>query len=154
VSRAELFEDENLLAALSVALDDLDPVSVEAVRAGASSWEISQLEGELAALAADSSSDGQVVLLSDEAEIRCLTFVANQLTVEIKIDCEHQAVGVVLPKVAKVIEVEQASVKGPPFTMRTQSDHLGQFRLGLLRGLCRLRIGTGPEAVVTSWFYC
>ncbi len=154
MSRWELFEDEGLLAALSVALDNLDPVSVEAVRAGASSWEISHVDGELAALAADSSSRGQVILLSDEEDMRCLTFVANQLTVEIKIDCEHQAVGVMSPGVAKVIEVERASMKGPPFTMRTVSDQLGQFRLGLVTGLCRLRIGTGPEAVVTSWFSC
>ena len=49
MSRRELFEDEGLLAALSVALDNLDPVSVEAV-APVPVMEISHVDGELAAL--------------------------------------------------------------------------------------------------------
>ena len=154
MKRPDLFDDQGLLTALSIALDGLDPVPVEAVRAADSSWEICHMDGELAALAADSFTDGQLVVRSDEADIRCLTFLANQLTVEIKIDCEHHAVGVISPEAVKVIEVEWASTKGPPFKMITQSDRSGKFELHPVKGLCRLRVGNGADAVVTSWFYC
>jgi hypothetical protein len=151
MSRPDIAKDEELLRALSAALEDLDPVPDEALRAADSAWDICHVDGELAALVSPAPDR---LVLRDEADLRSMTFVASKLSVEIEIDSDRHAVGVLSPPGARVIEVEPVSSKGPPFASTVHSDDLGRFRLDLDVGLCRLRIGTGPEAVFTSWFYC
>jgi hypothetical protein len=153
MSRPDMSKDDELLQALSTALDDLDPVPDEALRAATSAWDICHIEGELAALVG-SAPDQPVALLRDEADLRSMTFVASNLSVEIEIDDDRHAVGLLSPPVAMVVEVESVSSKRPPLARAVHSDDLGRFRLDLEVGLCRLRIGVGPEAVFTSWFYC
>lgn len=153
MSGADIFNDDVLLRALSAALDDLDPVPDEALRSADSAWDICHIDGELAALVG-SAPDRPLAPLRDDADLRSMTFVASKLAIEMEIDSDRHAVGVLSPPSATVIEVEPVSSKGPPFASRAQSDDLGRFRLDLEVGLCRLRIGTGPEAVFTSWFYC
>ncbi len=152
MSGPDISKDEELLRALSAALEDLDPVPDVALRAADSAWDIYHVDGELAALVGP-APDG-LVLLRDEADLRSMTFVASKLSVEIEIDNDRHAVGVLSPPGVRVIEVEPVSSMGPPFARTVHSDDLGRFRLDLDVGLCRLRIGTGPEAVFTSWFYC
>jgi hypothetical protein len=153
MSGPDLSKDDVLLQVLSAALDDLDPVSVEALRTAASAWDICHVEGELAALM-DPAPDRRLALLRDEADLRSMTFVASKLKVEIEIDLDRHVVGVISPPTANIIEVESVSSKGPPFARTAHSDEFGRFRLELEMGLCRLRIGGGPDAVLTSWFYC
>jgi hypothetical protein len=153
MSRPDLSKDDVLLHALSAALDDLDPVPEEALQAANSAWDICHIDGELAALV-DPGPDRPVALLGDEADLTSMTFVASNLSVEIEIDNDLHAIGVLSPPGARVIAVEPVSSKGPPFARKAYSDDLGRFRVDLEVGLCRLRIGSGPEAVFTSWFYC
>jgi len=154
MSEPDFSDDDVLLAALSEALDHLDPVPTGALRAASTSWEIFHVDAELAGLVTDTSSDGPIVLLREEADLRTLTFVSSRLTVEIEVDGDRRAVGVLSPPAAMAIEVEAASSQGQPLTKTALSDDLGRFWLDLGIGLCRLRIGSGPDAVVTSWFYC
>ena len=149
----DLSDDDVLAAALSAALDDLDPVHEAAVAAAATACDLPDAEGELAALVAESS--GMLALMRDETEHTMLTFAASQLTVEIDIDRDHHAVGVITPPACTTIEVETSARHASPGVRTVRSDDLGRFRLDLDGGLCRLRIGAGRDAVVvTSWFYC
>jgi hypothetical protein len=148
----DLSDDDVLAAALSAALDDLDPVPEAAVAVAATACDLPDAEVELAALVAESS--GALALMRDESDHTMLTFAASQLTVEIEIDREHHAVGVITPPASTTIEVE-TSRHAPPGPRTVRSDDLGRFRLDLDGGLCRLRIGAGRDAVVvTSWFHC
>jgi hypothetical protein len=153
MSGPDISNDDVLLQMLSAALDDLDPVPDEALQAAGGAWDICHVDGELAALVGP-GPDRPVALLRDEADLRSMTFVASKLSVEIEIDNDRHAIGVLSPPGARVIEVEPVSSNGPPYARTVQSDDLGRFRLDLEVGLCRLRIGTGHEAVFTSWFYC
>lgn len=149
----DLTDDAVLEDALSAAIDDLDPVPTEAVATAAAACDLLHPEGELAALVAESAL-GETVLMRDDAEHTMLTFAASELTVEIEIDREHRAVGVITPPAETLIEVE-TSARTPAAVQSVRSDELGRFRMDLAGGLCRLRIGAGPQAVVvTSWFYC
>jgi hypothetical protein len=153
VTHPDLSSDDGLLAALSESIDDLDPVPAAAVEAATTSWEIGHVEGELAALAADGSF-GSLTLRRDEADLKSLTFVASRLTVELEIDDQRRAVGAISPPTATVVAVEVASQQAPFASSTVTSDELGRFAVDLAMGLCRLRIGSGPDAVFTSWFYC
>jgi hypothetical protein len=148
----DLSNDPELEANLSVSLDHLDPVPEAAVRAASMACEMPHADGELATLVAE-SAPGDVLVLRDEAESTTLTFATPRMTVEIEIDRDHHAVGAISPPVATVIEVER-SARQPSAPATAHSDELGRFRVDLGAGLYRLRIGSGPEAVVTSWFYC
>lgn len=157
MSDPDLSDDDILLAALSASIDHLDPVPAAAVRAASSSWEVGHVEAELAALAApaaEQSLDGSLVLRTDEADLESLRFVASRLTVELEIDDRRRGVGLLTPAVATLIEVDVASPQGSHATRIVYSDELGRFQVDLGIGLCRLRISSGPDGVVTSWFYC
>jgi hypothetical protein len=134
MTEPELSHDDGLLAALSALRDHLDPVPERAVGAAGSSF-------------AD-----ELVLLREEAEATTLTFVASRLTVEIEIDSARHVVGVISPPASTVIEVETSSAQRPPSPRSARSDDLGRFRIDVGIGLCRLRIGSGADAVFTSWF--
>jgi hypothetical protein len=154
ISDPDLSDDDALLAALSVSIDHLDPVPAAAVGAASGSWELGHFEGEVAARAADAAWDDSLALRRDEADLKSLTFVASRLTLEIEIDDQRHAVGLITPAAATVIEVDAASPQAPHATRTVRTDELGRFQMDLGIGLCRLRVGSGPDAVVTSWFYC
>ena len=84
---------------------------------------------------------------------RPLTFRCSQITVEIEIDDEGHVVGVLSPPAVTTVAVEIASKPGLPAEVSCRSDELGRFQVVLGHGLCRLRIGSGADAVATSWFY-
>ena len=149
----DLRDDDVLLAVLSGVLHGSDPVPADAKRAAAAACELRHVDSELASLVADSSID-EGLLFRDEVGTLVMTFRCDQLSVEIEIDRDGQAVGVISPPVATELRVETPSTRGTPRGMSTRSDELGRFQIGVGMGLCRLRIGSGPEAVVTAWFYC
>jgi hypothetical protein len=150
----DLSTDQDLLDLLSEVLDILDPVPAPAVEAAIAAADICQAGQELAALVDDSRDREALVIVRDEADSMVLTFRAPRLTVEIEIDTEHRAVGLISPPESTIIEVETTSAQAFPVDGTARSDELGRFRIGVGVGLCRLRIGSGPDAVVTSWFYC
>jgi hypothetical protein len=149
----DLSDDDVLAATLSAALDDLDPVPDAAMRAAAAACELPHADGELAALVAEAAL-GDLVLMRDETESTTLTFAASRVTVEIEIDRDHHAVGIITPPATTMIAVETSSRQATPAMRTARSDELGRFRVELGAGLCRLRIGSGADAIVTSWFYC
>jgi hypothetical protein len=150
----DLSSDEDLLNLLSEVLDTLDPVPAPALEVAIAAADICQAEHELAALVDDSTDREALVIFRDEADSMVLTFRAARLTVEIEIDTERRAVGLISPPQSTIIEMETASAQAIPVDGTARSDELGRFRIGVGVGLCRLRIGPGPDAVVTSWFYC
>jgi hypothetical protein len=156
MKRPNLSEDEVLLAAVSDAIDHLDPVSPRALEAAVAACDIGYADAELASLVADSlASEG--VLLRDELDSTMLTFRSSRLTVELEIDHDLHAVGLISPAASTGVVVETAATPGAPVPSRTwnaRSDDLGRFRIDVGAGLCRLRIGTGSETTVTSWFHC
>jgi hypothetical protein len=154
MNHPDLSNDGVLLAALSASLDHLDPVPEAAVRAAAAACELRRADGELAALVAESLLDEPLALLRDEADNTALTFVASRLTVELEIDRDRHAVGLISPPVSTEIGVETSSRQPSPLAATARSDDLGRFRIDVGVGLCRLRIGSGTEVVVTSWFHC
>jgi hypothetical protein len=154
VSGPDISKDDELLEALSAALDALDPVPDEALQAAAGAWEICNIDAELAPLVATSQPVPDLALMRDEADLRSMSFVASKLTVDIEINSDRHIIGVISPPAARIIEVESASATRPALGRTVRSDDLGRFRLDLEVGLCRLRIGTGPDAVLTAWFYC
>jgi hypothetical protein len=152
MTRPDLSDDDVLLTAVSAVIDGMDPVPPGAVRAAVAASELPNADNELAALVAD-STDAEPLLLRHETDSLVLTFRSSQVTVEIEIDRDGHAVGVISPAAATDVALETSSLRTPPVT-GTRSDDLGRFQLDVGPGLCRLRIGSGPEAVLTSWFYC
>ncbi len=147
----DLTDDAVLLALVSIMLDLDDPVPLGARRAAMAACELRNVESEMIMLVADGASGEE--LLREDRGSRPLTFRCSQITVEIEIDGEGRAVGVLSPPAVITVAVEMASKPGPPVEVSCQSDELGRFQVVLSHGLCRLRIGSGVEAVATSWFY-
>jgi hypothetical protein len=156
MKRPDLSEDEILATILSDAIDHLDPVSTRAVEAAVAACDIGYADAELAALVADSMADAGV-LLRDELDSTVLTFRSSRVTVELEIDRDLHAIGLISPPAATEVVVETAATPGAAASSRTWSartDELGRFRIDVDAGLCRLRIGSGSETTVTSWFHC
>jgi hypothetical protein len=91
--------------------------------------------------------------LSSNSEITTVTFVAARLSVELEVHPDHHGAGTISPPLATAVELERA-IPLLDGVVTVHSDDDGRFDLQLGDGLCRLRIGSGPEAVVTSWFHC
>ena len=151
--KPELTDDDTLLAALSAVIAAMDPVPSGARRAAVAACGLWNADNELAALVADSTA-GELVLLRDDSDSLLLTFRSMRLTVEVEIDGDGQAIGLISPPGRTDIELEVASSSSLPSEARVRSDDLGRFHIHLGRGRRRLRIGSGPDAIVTSWFYC
>jgi hypothetical protein len=147
----DLNDDAVLLSLLSIMLDRLDPVPPAASRAAMAACELRHVDRELVMLVADTASGEE--LLRDDRGGTPLTFECSQFTVEIEIDAEGHAVGVLSPPAVIEIAVEMAAKPRAPSEVSSLSDELGRFQIDLGHGLCRLRIGSGTGAVATSWFY-
>jgi len=150
----DLNDDEVLLTLLAEMIDADDDPPAPAVQAALVACELARAEGELVALVAESTGEERLVGVRDEIEATVFKFRASNLTVELEIGLDGHAIGVISPPQATEIEVERASAQVPPLHPVCRSDELGRFRMDVANGLCRLRIGTGDNAVITSWFYC
>lgn len=147
----DLTDDAVLLFFLSTMLDAVDPVPAAALRAAAAACELQHVDGELAMLAAEAG--GPKELFRDDRDNTVLTFRCDQLTIEIEVDGDAYAVGVLSPPTVTTIAVEVASRARFPAEARCQSDDLGRFQVEVGHGLCRLLVGSGVDVVATSWFY-
>jgi len=148
----DLRDDAVLLAVLSIVVDGLDPVPPGAIRAAVAACELRHVDHELASLVADSSVGGQL-LRRHESEPTVLTFGGDELMVEVELDGDGYAVGLLSPPTATDVVVEAVLPRSSRTGDTTRSDELGRFHIGLGAGLCRLRIGSGADAVFTAWFY-
>ena len=134
----DLTDDAVLLALVSIMLDLDDPVPLGARRAAMAACELRNVESEMIMLVADGASGEE--LLREDRGGRPLTFRCSQITVEIEIDGEGRAVGVLSPPAVITVAVEMASKPGPPVEVSCQSDELGRFQVVLSHGDRRAKI--------------
>jgi hypothetical protein len=140
-------DDDELLADLSRALE---PVPASFVQAGKMSFTWRSIDAELAALTYDSSRD--LVAAADSraepAALRCLTFDASQVTIELEI--VHDALhGQLVPPAPGAAEIRHADGT----VDRVAIDEVGYFTstpvpAGTFRLYCAPE---GGEAVLTDW---
>jgi hypothetical protein len=147
------YRNDVFLDLLSSVIDALDPVPPAAHDAAHAAGEMSYADQELAALVENAVGE-EALLLADESESTILTFRAPRLTIEIEIYERSHVVGALTPPATSVVHLEVASNASSGQDRAVSSDELGRFRIQVERGLTRLRIGSGPNSVVTSWFYC
>lgn len=102
-------DDDDLLAAVKVALREASDVPASFVEAGKASFTWRSIDAELAALTYDSAQDALAgsATRAEPAALRCLTFGASRLTIELEIigDVLH---GQVVPPQAGEVEVRHA----------------------------------------------
>lgn len=138
-------DDDQLLALLGAALDEMDPVPADAV-ATAHAAHLLRLDGELADLVFDSLVDDRAVGVRDAAagEVRSLTFAAAGRTIEVDIT-DDDLVGRVTPP-GTGLELVQPTGRTP-----VAADELGRFRVSLTSGPLRLALSGEPGPATTPW---
>lgn len=142
--------DDDLLAAVKVALREADDVPASFIEAGKSSFTWRNIDAELAALTYDSAQDALAgaATRAEPAALRCLTFGASRHTIELEIiaDVLH---GQVVPPQAGEAEVRHAD---GTVTASTIND-VGYFTASPVpTGTFRLHCRTADGAIVqTDW---
>jgi hypothetical protein len=159
MTRFDLADDDVLLALLSDALDEADPVPGGAVVAAKAFAQMGDVDAELALLVADSLLDAEVVLFRHDLTLdqlggptdRLLSFATPQLSVDVDIQANGTTViGAITPPMSVDVDLETGTESGIE-TVSTRSDELGRFHLEIGPGRCRLRIHAHGAAVVTPW---
>jgi hypothetical protein len=150
VTSAWSSDDDALLTAVKEALQEATDVPASFIEAGVSSYAWHNIDAELAALTYDSSRDllAGASTRAEPAELRCMTFDANHLTIELEIiaDALH---GQVVPPQRGTIELRHA---GGQVTTAEIND-VGYFTaVPLPAGKFRLYCNTNSGvAVLTDW---
>lgn len=148
--RPDLGDDDQLLAQLSLALEEDDPVPSDAMAMASSIFELGDADAELAELVFDSLFDEALVVMRTDisAAPRALSFAAGRC----RIDIELSADGSTLLGQLDPAERTEVELETPAFSRRVESDELGRFRFGIERGSLRLRVLTDTGVVVaTPW---
>lgn len=142
--------DDQLLAQLGRALDELDAVPQDAVDVALSAFELGRVDAELADLLFDSLLDEEPVGMRHVGvqDARSLAFTSQGHRIDIElIDSDGTLLGQIDPATAAVVELE-----GPDGHRRVDADDLGRFRFDAVRGSLRLQISTSDEVlIVTPW---
>ena len=150
VTNAWLSDDDALLTAVKEALHEQSDVPASFVDAGVASYAWHNIDAELAALTYDSSQDmlAGASTRAEPAELRCLTFDANHLTIELEI-ISGTLHGQVVPPQRGTIELRHA---GGTVTTAEIND-VGYFTAAPLpEGTFRLYCNTNSGvAVLTDW---
>jgi len=146
----EVYDDEELLAALRQALAERQAVPPEFVEAAKNAFAWHNIDAELAELTYDSSRDAEHApsTRAETASIRALTFTSAHLTIELEVTGDA-LVGQVVPVQAGTIEVQVQSGPATAFP----ADEIGCFSIapipdGPFRLYCRTAAGVDA---VTGW---
>jgi hypothetical protein len=148
-------DDEQLLAALGDAVQEVQDVPRDFIEAGKAAYAWRTIDAELAALTYDSAlsgtaeADGLIPAgtRAEPAVLRGLTFTSDRLTVEIQIGTDG-LLGQIAPPQAGQAEVQ--FVTGGSTVVPI--DEIGWFALRPAPGAAfRLRLRTGGDDVLTSW---
>jgi hypothetical protein len=146
---AELWDDDELLAALRGALRARQAVPPEFVAAGKSAFAWHNIDAELAQLTYDSERDAESApSRSEAASVRALTFSSPHLTVELEVTPDA-LVGQIVPIQAGTVEV----VTGTGQAQAVSADEIGCFSISPIPAApfrLRCRTATGIEAL-TGW---
>jgi hypothetical protein len=149
VTSAWWTDDDALLTAVKDALHERDDVPASFVDAGTASFAWRNIDAELAALTYDSSQDALAgtSTRAEPAELRCLTFDAKHLTIELEIiaDVLH---GQVVPPQPGTVELRHADGE----VTTAEINDVGYFTATPLpAGTFRLHCNTADGAVLTDW---
>jgi hypothetical protein len=155
VTRFDLSNDEVLLARLSEAIDEADPVPPEAVAAAKAVARLQDIDAELAIFVADSRLDEEALLFrhdltmerSGQQSDRFVSFATPQISIDLEVQGDGRTVvGVITPTISAQVDLETTSG-----TATTTSDDLGRFHLASGPGPCRLRVHVDDGAIITPW---
>jgi hypothetical protein len=103
----DIWDDEQLLAALKEALEADEAVPPEFIELGKNAYAWHNIDAELAQLTYDSSHESHAALSlrAEAASIRALTFTSAHLTIELEVS-EDSVLGQVIPAQSGVIEIQ------------------------------------------------
>jgi hypothetical protein len=146
----EVFDDEELLAALRQALAERRAVPPEFVEAGKNAFAWHNIDAELAELTYDSSRDAEPApsTRAETASIRALTFTSAHLTIELEVT-HDSLLGQIVPAQAGTIKVQLRD--GAEATVT--ADKIGRFTIRPIpAGAFRLHCKTLADAdALTGW---
>jgi hypothetical protein len=148
----DVYDDEDLLAALQQALAEREAVPPEFVQAAknAFAWHNIDIEAELAELTYDSSRDAEPEpsTRAETASIRALTFTSAHLTIELEVT-HDSLLGQIVPAQAGTIKVQLRD--GTETTI--VADRIGRFTiLPIPAGEFRLHCKTSADTdALTNW---
>ena len=120
----DIWDDEQLLAALREALEADEAVLPEFIEVGKNAYAWHNIDAELAQLTYDSirAPDAALSLRAEAASIRALTFTSAHLTIELEVS-EDSVLGQVIPAQSGVIEIQGR--EGTTATL--EADEVGCF---------------------------
>lgn len=146
----DIWDDEQLLAALKESLGARQAVPPEFVELGKNAYAWHNIDAELAQLTYDSTNEhaGVPSMRSEPASIRALTFTSAHLTVELEVN-EDSMLGQVIPTQEGTIEIQTRT--GPITTI--QVDEVGCFAIRPIPdNPFRLHCHTTDDSdVLTGW---
>jgi hypothetical protein len=148
----DVFDDEELLAALRAALAEREAVPAEFVEAAknAFAWHNIDIDAELAELTYDSSRDAEPEpsTRAETASIRALTFTSAHLTLELEVT-HDSLLGQIVPAQAGTIKVQPR--EGAETTV--PADRIGRFTIRPIPvGEFRLHCRTSADSdALTNW---
>ncbi len=143
--------DRELLAALSVVLQEDEPVPVDAVEAAIEAFTWQAVDAELLQLLYDSAIEPLAPTRASESQSRLLTFTSPSVEIEIELSAEQpiRVRGAVTPAGRYSVELQQGSSR-----VAGESSEAGLFELAAVdRRPLRLIITTDVTGVrlVTPW---
>ena len=146
----EVYDDEELLAALRQALAERQAVPPEFVEAAKNAFAWHNIDAELAELTYDSSRDAEPApsTRAETASIRALTFTSAHLTIELEVT-HDSLLGQIVPAQPGTIKVQLRD--GAESTV--PADEIGRFTIRPMpAGTFRLHCRTAADAdALTSW---
>jgi hypothetical protein len=146
----EVWDDEELLAALQQAVAEQQSVPPEFVQAAKSAFAWHNIDAELAELTYDSSRDAELEpsTRAETASIRALTFTSAHLTIELEVT-QDAVLGQIIPPQSGTVRVQPK--EGTETT--TSADEIGCFSIRPVpAGTFRLHCKTGSDAdALTGW---
>jgi hypothetical protein len=148
--RPTLQDDDELVARLSAALDEHDPVPDDAIATARAALQLGRADVELAELVRDTlAATGELAMRSDALiEARALEFVAGGYRLDVELVDDG---GVVLGQIDPA-DAARVALETEAGAQETEADLLGRFRFTGARGPLRLRITTtSGQVVLTPW---
>jgi hypothetical protein len=146
----EVYDDEELLAALRQALAERQAVPPEFVEAAKNAFAWHNIDAELAELTYDSSRDAEPApsTRAETASIRALTFTSAHLTIELEVT-HDSLLGQIVPAQPGTIKVQLRD--GAETTV--PADEIGRFTIRPMPiGTFRLHCRTSADAdALTGW---
>lgn len=149
MTESQTGDDGALLAALDRALTAARSVPPEFIATGKASFAWHGIDAELASLTRDSlNPEPAHATRAEKAAIRCITFAARNLTIELEIG-PQSLTGQLIPHQPGEVELELPNGKHH----RTDADHLGYFvfnRVPTTSFRLQCKLADGP-VVSTPW---